>query len=92
VQGSTYPRNILEQPGPLSLPPDERSAATPSFRVIDFGRAEQFDDPRTSADVSYTISTYRSRQWQNDEVRRIRRELCILPGLGEPGEIEFDDV
>ena len=40
LQGSTYPRNILIQPGPLTVPPSERSLAVPSFRIIDFGRAE----------------------------------------------------
>src|SRR5258708_6307521 len=40
LQGSTYPRNILVQPGPLSNPPSKRSLTTPSFRIIDFGRVE----------------------------------------------------
>jgi len=40
LQGSVYPRNVLIQPGPLTLPPSERSLASPSFRIIDFGRAE----------------------------------------------------
>ena len=40
LQGSIYPRNMLIQPGPLTLPPSERSLASPSFRIIDFGRAE----------------------------------------------------
>ena len=40
IQGSVYPRNILIQPGPLTLPPSKRSLASPSFRIIDFGRAE----------------------------------------------------
>lgn len=39
VQNSEYPRNMLIQPGPLSLPPVQRSRSTPSFRLIDFGRA-----------------------------------------------------
>ena len=38
-QGSVYPRNILIQPGPLTVPPSKRSLASPSFRIIDFGRA-----------------------------------------------------
>ena len=40
LQGSVHPRNILVQPGPLTLPPSERSRESPSFRIIDFGRAE----------------------------------------------------
>ncbi|KAG7442756.1 uncharacterized protein BT62DRAFT_1010089 [Guyanagaster necrorhizus] len=40
VQNSLYPRNILRQPGPLTVRPSERSLKTPSFRIIDFGRGE----------------------------------------------------
>lgn len=36
VQGSMYERNILYQPGPLSVPPANRSGK--EFRIIDFGR------------------------------------------------------
>ncbi|EIW75231.1 hypothetical protein CONPUDRAFT_112503, partial [Coniophora puteana RWD-64-598 SS2] len=35
---SAYQRNIVFQPGPLTIPPHLRSKGTPSFRVIDFGR------------------------------------------------------
>ncbi|KAF8309812.1 hypothetical protein DL93DRAFT_2062638 [Clavulina sp. PMI_390] len=38
TQNSFSPRNILYQPGPLVLPPSQRSNRTPSFRIIDFGR------------------------------------------------------
>ncbi|KAH9986890.1 hypothetical protein BJV74DRAFT_774470 [Russula compacta] len=38
VQGSFYQRNILVQPGPLTIPRSERSLNTPSYRIIDFGR------------------------------------------------------
>ncbi|KAI0090885.1 hypothetical protein BDY19DRAFT_743469 [Irpex rosettiformis] len=37
--GSFWVRNILRQPGPLYRPPEERSDDTPSFRLIDLGRA-----------------------------------------------------
>jgi len=40
VQGSLYERNILVQPGPLSVPCPERSYQKPSYRIVDFGRAE----------------------------------------------------
>ncbi|KAI0649764.1 hypothetical protein C8Q79DRAFT_901707 [Trametes meyenii] len=40
AHGSAYPRNMLAQPGPLSLPRSERSMATPSFRIASFGRTE----------------------------------------------------
>lgn len=35
---STYVRNIVMQPGPLTRHPSLRSMMTPSFRLIDFGR------------------------------------------------------
>ncbi|KAI1792675.1 hypothetical protein LXA43DRAFT_1004508 [Ganoderma leucocontextum] len=38
TQNSMHVRNILVQPGPLAAPPAARSYATPSFRIIDFGR------------------------------------------------------
>ncbi|KAF7323969.1 hypothetical protein MKEN_00618500 [Mycena kentingensis (nom. inval.)] len=39
-QNSFHLRNIVMQPGPLTLPPQLRSSETPSFRMIDFGRGE----------------------------------------------------
>ncbi|KAI1792713.1 hypothetical protein LXA43DRAFT_1060411 [Ganoderma leucocontextum] len=38
AQGSMHVRNVVVQPGPLFAPPGARSYATPSFRIIDFGR------------------------------------------------------
>ncbi|KAK0192445.1 hypothetical protein F5146DRAFT_928051 [Armillaria mellea] len=43
-QGSFFDRNVLVQPGPLSVPPSLRSPSVPSFRVIDFGRGERRGD------------------------------------------------
>ena len=41
--------------------------STPSFRLIDFGRAEFEDEAR-----------YYSYEWYvNEDLRRSRRELCI---------------
>ncbi|KAJ7618438.1 hypothetical protein FB45DRAFT_755663 [Roridomyces roridus] len=39
LQKSAFRKNILVQPGPLTAPPQDRSTDTPSFRLIDFGRA-----------------------------------------------------
>ncbi|KAI1792702.1 hypothetical protein LXA43DRAFT_310913 [Ganoderma leucocontextum] len=44
VQGSFYVRNVLIQPGPLTDAPERRSIDTPSFRVIDFGRGEVYEE------------------------------------------------
>ncbi|KAI0767604.1 hypothetical protein C8Q74DRAFT_967035 [Fomes fomentarius] len=40
LHGSTYARNMLVQPGPLSAPRSERTMGHPSFRLIDLGRSE----------------------------------------------------
>ena len=45
---SVYGRNILVQPGPLDFPPEKRSADTPSFRLIDFGRTVAVDFGRVA--------------------------------------------
>ena len=37
-QSSQYRRNVMIQPGPLTIKPSERSLAEPSFRLIDFGK------------------------------------------------------
>jgi hypothetical protein len=44
TQGSAYLRNIVVQPGPLTSPPAERSFDNPSYRIIDFGRGEFYDE------------------------------------------------
>ncbi|EMD36867.1 hypothetical protein CERSUDRAFT_35514, partial [Gelatoporia subvermispora B] len=44
IQNSFYTRNILMQRGPLTVPPSERSHRTPSFRIIDFGRGDIYDN------------------------------------------------
>jgi hypothetical protein len=51
IQGSIFERNILVQPGPLTLPRAERSLDNPSYRLIDFGRGECYaGDESHSAD------------------------------------------
>jgi hypothetical protein len=52
IQNSFYVRNILRQPGPLHVAPENRSDDTPSFRVIDFGRAQKFDWENSSSRMS----------------------------------------
>ncbi|KAF8492213.1 hypothetical protein F5888DRAFT_1732125 [Russula emetica] len=42
VQGSMYHRNVLVQPGPLTVPRANRSLDEPSYRIIDFGRGISF--------------------------------------------------
>ncbi|KAJ7083121.1 hypothetical protein B0H15DRAFT_428407 [Mycena belliarum] len=41
LQKSAFKKNILVQPGPLTVAPHKRSLDSPSFRIIDFGRASR---------------------------------------------------
>lgn len=71
LQSSPYARNVLTQPGPLSLPREERSNASPSFRIIDFGRG---DEPWTLR------RTQREPMFGGlceDELRRARKMLML---------------
>jgi hypothetical protein len=65
LQNSIYVRNILVQPGPLTLPPKERSLETPRFRIIDFGRGKETG--RMSEDEAKYEATR--------EMREAKREL-----------------
>ncbi|KAG6851843.1 hypothetical protein C0991_005553, partial [Blastosporella zonata] len=56
AHGSVYHRNILTQPGPLSMPPSKRSKDTPSFRLIDFGRSYHVDNTK-----------YTKSEWMGDK-------------------------
>lgn len=44
IHNAFHERNIVIQPGPLTKSPLHRSLATPSFRVVDFGRTFTWDD------------------------------------------------
>ncbi len=85
VQGSFYVRNIMCQPGPLTLPPERRSYDTPSFRIIDFGRGKCWDWEldQDSGDKEEEGSEKRDelrrgfRKRVLDEVARARRELLV---------------
>jgi len=39
-----FHRNVLVQPGPLTVPRANRSLNEPSYRIIDFGRAINLGD------------------------------------------------
>ena len=44
IHGSAHTRNILVQPGPLTVAPSERTLDYPCFRIVDFGRTRTTDD------------------------------------------------
>jgi len=64
LQGSIYPRNILIQPGPLTIPPSKRSLASPSFRIIDFGRADY--KPNFIRNAIGVAASERYKTWLGD--------------------------
>ncbi|KAJ7165889.1 hypothetical protein C8R46DRAFT_1035216 [Mycena filopes] len=70
LQKSAFKKNVLVQPGPLTVPPAQRSLQAPSFRVIDFGRAL----PRPQ------MSTTNPKEWSDEreaEVRDVQKVLRI---------------
>jgi hypothetical protein len=81
TQGSFFVRNILTQPGPLSASPEERSSSTPSFRIIDFGRGQYWNETSENEDKNSTDYTERVKgDWAmevREEDRRAQRELQI---------------
>ncbi|RDX52419.1 hypothetical protein OH76DRAFT_1470364 [Lentinus brumalis] len=74
-QGSFYVRNIMIQPGPLTVPPERRSFAYPSFRLIDFGRGERFEGGEDKQERAKRWNGFQSRLW--DELRIAREQLLI---------------
>ncbi|PCH41256.1 hypothetical protein WOLCODRAFT_137276 [Wolfiporia cocos MD-104 SS10] len=64
LQNSIYARNIMVQPGPLSVHPSKRSMEQPSFRVIDFGRGEVFSD---WFQQRYSLDNMRG--WSSEKIR-----------------------
>ncbi|KAH9053336.1 hypothetical protein EDB87DRAFT_1581054 [Lactarius vividus] len=68
TQNSTYRRNVLVQPGPLTRPLAERSLDNPSYRIIDFGRGRD-----CNGDVSH---------FTDKEMRREQTKVSILSFQG----------
>ncbi|KAL7284758.1 hypothetical protein ACG7TL_002065 [Trametes sanguinea] len=69
VQYSSFERNMLVQPGPLSVPREQRSMNSPSFRIIDFGRGEA---------LSLGCRESWFSDWKSDEDYWAKRELRLL--------------
>ncbi|OSD01008.1 hypothetical protein PYCCODRAFT_567466 [Trametes coccinea BRFM310] len=69
VQYSSFERNMLVQPGPLSVPREQRSMNSPSFRIIDFGRGEA---------LSLGCRESWFSDWKSDEEYWAKRELRLL--------------
>ncbi|KAI0329800.1 hypothetical protein GY45DRAFT_1435189 [Cubamyces sp. BRFM 1775] len=85
TQNSFYLRNILIQPGPLSMPPSMRSFKTPSFRIIDFGRARVLTymlaevkeaDPEKRKDAFRSVSRGLSSEMHAEE-KQARDQLLL---------------
>lgn len=66
------------QPGPLTKPPKQRSRKTPSFRIIDFGRGEDWDeykDQDDGKDLERKMKDWKARV--DDERESARTALLI---------------
>ena len=53
AQLSPDPADVLVQPGPLTVPPAERTLECPSFRLVDFGRARGRGLPGEGAPAAF---------------------------------------
>ncbi|CAL1710134.1 unnamed protein product [Somion occarium] len=79
VQGSSYVRNIVVQPGPLTAPPEKRSKKTPSFRIIDFGRGDTWAT-FVGTNPDQERKERKVREWWtyiNDEDKKAQDELRV---------------
>ncbi|KAJ7039749.1 hypothetical protein C8F04DRAFT_1315960 [Mycena alexandri] len=80
MHNSFCARNILVQPGPLTHPPHRRSLAnTPSFRLIDFGRAQRQEDLLSKVggpiEGSYTRTSKAYREEAATEAKAARKRI-----------------
>ncbi|KAI0672151.1 hypothetical protein C8Q78DRAFT_729494 [Trametes maxima] len=73
VQASPYTRNMLVQPGPLSVPPAKRSLKEPSFRIIDFGRGDSLSLLLQSG----STHVRQFDEWVSDDRERAERALRL---------------
>ena len=67
-----YERNVLVQPGPLTVPPSNRSLDEPSYRIIDFGRGINLGVNKVSLNLNNLEREAESEQ------RYARSERLIL--------------
>ncbi|MCJ1381777.1 hypothetical protein MMC17_004888 [Xylographa soralifera] len=75
TQNSPFVRNILIQLGPLTRPPVERSLTTPSFRIIDFGRAEHHAKPVGTEECLKSVWKERFAEKCDDNEWDVRNDI-----------------
>jgi len=85
AQGSFYERNILVQPGPLSLPPSQRSGNSPSYRIIDFGRGGAEGDAITG---DLDNARARDQEYRDPELSYRPWTASIFPGYAMKEGVE----
>ncbi|TFY73015.1 hypothetical protein EWM64_g10997, partial [Hericium alpestre] len=89
VQNSFFTRNILMQPGPLTRPPAERTLKRPSFRVIDFGRAQRWKDMAKEVQEGAERSVKQEAEKKNE--KEAENEIMGSDGVdGKDKETEAD--
>lgn len=80
MQNSYFRRNVVVQPGPLTRPPKYRSLDSPSFRIIDFGRAQEYNDhknPQRAKDLNIVEYGYKAMGEMDKEELYAKAELRI---------------
>jgi hypothetical protein len=82
-----HERNILAQPGPLNLPPADRSFNEPSYRIIDFGRGLGLGVNRSSLqDMKSEVEMEQSYARDQRLIPRTRSSSRAVPtGPGSHG-------
>lgn len=86
VHKSPYVRNILVQPGPLTVLPAERSRRTPGFRLIDFGRSLQLSTMIKEVTGDHTEEERRNMARQDFYFK------CQMENHKAAREIGYDEV
>lgn len=87
LHNSTYIRNIVMQPGPLSRHPEERSYLTPSFRLIDFGRSVNIEEKVLKMEFKEGLTeeekrAQRDREYYSWAMKKSTEDMSIHRELG----------
>ena len=91
AHGSLFERNVVVEPGPICLPPEERSLASPSFRLVDFGRGCAKAELRRIASVELNRRLRKGFKHERDYDKECLRSMLkrwALKLLDEDGNVQ----
>ncbi|KAF2489571.1 hypothetical protein BU16DRAFT_566684 [Lophium mytilinum] len=77
AHNSSYPRNIVVQPGPLSQPLCHRSMEHPSFRIIDLGRVGHWKDGVGADPEEWVDAWERGKRRRREDITHLIDYLAI---------------